>query len=130
MATSQPTLLHSNNASDIASSCQTFNITPEQFATLKSRSASAKSTAYCPYSNFRVGATILTRMKISVHTASPCGMCRQFIREFCDLDTPIFMFDKNGDFIVLRLEQLLPLSFGPEALPREKILGDSSIFPR
>ncbi|KAA8564700.1 hypothetical protein EYC84_011598 [Monilinia fructicola] len=64
MATSQPTLLHSNNASDIASSCQTFNITPEQFATLKSRSASAKSTAYCPYSNFRVGATILTRMKV------------------------------------------------------------------
>ncbi|KAG4030202.1 hypothetical protein MFRU_013g02210 [Monilinia fructicola] len=165
MATSQPTLLHSNNASDIASSCQTFNITPEQFATLKSRSASAKSTAYCPYSNFRVGATILThegvfidganvenaaypvgtcaervafgkavteghkRFKVvAVATdisppASPCGMCRQFIREFCDLDTPIFMFDKNGDFIVLRLEQLLPLSFGPEALPPRENLG-------
>ncbi|KAK9421624.1 hypothetical protein SUNI508_05554 [Seiridium unicorne] len=49
--------------------------------------------------------------------ASPCGMCRQFIREFCDLKTPILMFDKNDDYIVLKLEELLPLSFGPEALP-------------
>ena len=24
--------------------------------------------------------------------ASPCGMCRQFIREFCALDMPVFMF--------------------------------------
>lgn len=54
--------------------------------------------------------------------ASPCGMCRQFIREFCELDMPIFMFDKNGDFMVARLGELLPLSFGPEALPpREKL---------
>ncbi|RAL59125.1 hypothetical protein DID88_006772 [Monilinia fructigena] len=147
MASSQPTLLHSSNISDIESSCQTFNITPEQFATLKSRSASAKSTAYCPYSNFRVGATILTHEGVFIDganvenaaypvgtcaervafgkasTGKPCGMCRQFIREFCDLDTPIFMFDKNGDFIVLRLEQLLPLSFGPEALPPRENLG-------
>ncbi|KAK8139730.1 cytidine deaminase-like protein [Apiospora sp. TS-2023a] len=49
--------------------------------------------------------------------ASPCGMCRQFIREFCELSTPILMFDKNGDYLVQKLEELLPLSFGPEALP-------------
>ncbi|KAL8288026.1 hypothetical protein RB597_000221 [Gaeumannomyces tritici] len=48
--------------------------------------------------------------------ASPCGRCRQFIREFCPLDMPIFMFDKNEDFIVMKLEALLPLSFGPENL--------------
>lgn len=71
------------------------------------------------------------------------------IREFCDLDTPIFMFDKNGDFIVLRLEQVyqIPASLAivnvmliyhssylclldRKLYPREKILGDSSIFPR
>lgn len=28
------------------------------------------------------------------------------IREFCALDTPIFMFDKNDDFVVMKLEQV------------------------
>lgn len=49
--------------------------------------------------------------------ASPCGMCRQFIREFCEPTMPIYMFDRDGNFIVMKLETLLPLSFGPEALP-------------
>ncbi|KAK4236759.1 cytidine deaminase-like protein [Achaetomium macrosporum] len=48
--------------------------------------------------------------------ASPCGMCRQCIREFCELKTPIIMFDKKSNFTVMRLEELLPLSFGPSAL--------------
>ncbi|EFX02867.1 cytidine deaminase [Grosmannia clavigera kw1407] len=47
---------------------------------------------------------------------SPCGMCRQFIREFCELKMPIIMFSKNGHYIAVKLEGLLPLSFGPEAL--------------
>lgn len=38
--------------------------------------------------------------------ASPCGMCRQFIREFCDDNTPIWMFDKDGKFIVMKLGQV------------------------
>lgn len=48
--------------------------------------------------------------------ASPCGMCRQFIREFCELSMPILMFDKDENYCVLRLEELLPMSFGPEDL--------------
>lgn len=48
--------------------------------------------------------------------ASPCGMCRQFIREFCPLSMPIFMYDKDGKYVVKKLEQLLPMSFGPEDL--------------
>ncbi|POR31959.1 Mitochondrial ornithine carrier protein AmcA/Ort1, putative, partial [Tolypocladium paradoxum] len=40
------------------------------------------------------------------------------IREFCDMDMPIIMFDKNEDYVVLTLEQLLPLSFGPDHLAR------------
>ncbi|KAF2718826.1 cytidine deaminase [Polychaeton citri CBS 116435] len=48
--------------------------------------------------------------------ASPCGMCRQFIREFCELSTPIMMFDKDGRSTTLTLEQLLPMSFGPDQL--------------
>lgn len=33
-------------------------------------------------------------------------MCRQFIREFADLDTPIFMYDKDGEYVVMTLEQV------------------------
>jgi len=152
------TKLSSSSESDVESVCETFKLTKEQFTTLHSRCVAAKSTAYCPYSNFHVGATILTSegayidganvenasypvgtcaervafgkavteghksfKAIAVATdiappASPCGMCRQFIREFCELDMPIFMFDKDAAFVVMKLEQLLPLSFGPEAL--------------
>lgn len=46
---------------------------------------------------------------------TPCGICRQFIREF-GKKIPIFMFKKNGEFIKMYLEDLLPFSFGPEQL--------------
>ncbi|ODQ60644.1 hypothetical protein WICANDRAFT_83004 [Wickerhamomyces anomalus NRRL Y-366-8] len=46
---------------------------------------------------------------------TPCGICRQFIREF-GKTIPIYMFKSNGDFIKMSLEEILPLSFGPEQL--------------
>ncbi|KAJ6779665.1 hypothetical protein PWT90_02713 [Aphanocladium album] len=49
--------------------------------------------------------------------ASPCGMCRQAIREFCLSDMPIIMFDKNEDYVVLTVNEVLPMSFGPDKLP-------------
>ncbi len=67
---------------------------------------------------------------------SPCGICRQFIREFAALDTPILMVntswkpkadaqgadgvdglrEEETGVTIRTLEQLLPLSFGPEQL--------------
>ncbi|KAI4090189.1 MAG: hypothetical protein LQ339_008416 [Xanthoria mediterranea] len=38
------------------------------------------------------------------------------IREFCTLDMPVIMFDKDGQYVVKLLEELLPMSFGPEDL--------------
>jgi len=53
---------------------------------------------------------------------SPCGMCRQFLREFLPLACPVFMFNNQGVYIVRTMEELLPLSFGPDVLPpREKL---------
>ncbi len=47
---------------------------------------------------------------------SPCGGCRQRLREFASLSTPIHMCNENGYQKTLTLEELLPESFGPENL--------------
>ncbi|KAM0564418.1 hypothetical protein ACHAPJ_000631 [Fusarium lateritium] len=154
-----PETISGRDAAKTAEVCAAHGITPEEFSELRQRAVAAKATAYCPYSHFRVGATVLSSeghltsganvenasypvgtcaervalgtavtgghrgfRAIAVATdiappASPCGMCRQFIREFCTLDTPIIMFDKNEDFVVAKLRQLLPMSFGPDQLP-------------
>lgn len=47
---------------------------------------------------------------------TPCGGCRQRIREFADLDVVIISHGVDGEPLVRTLEQLLPHSFGPEYL--------------
>ncbi|EIN06315.1 cytidine deaminase [Punctularia strigosozonata HHB-11173 SS5] len=131
----------------------------------------AKAMAYCRYSNFRVGAALLTSkgeiikganienasyggticaertalvkavsegmrdfVALAVvtdvkSTISPCGMCRQVIREFCAMDMPILLVP--ADYYERKevsateaaesvkdwtIAQLLPDSFGPEQL--------------
>ncbi|KAH9909369.1 cytidine deaminase [Xylariomycetidae sp. FL2044] len=151
--------LSASDAASVESTCQDYGLSGAEFKELHQRCVASKATAYCPYSQFRVGASVLSvggvyfnganvenaaypvgtcaervalakavteghpKIKaVAVATdisppASPCGMCRQFIREFCDPIAPIVMFDKDDNYIVLRLEEILPLSFGPEALP-------------
>ncbi|MBR1778663.1 MAG: cytidine deaminase [Alphaproteobacteria bacterium] len=50
------------------------------------------------------------------HLVSPCGSCRQRIREFANSDTVIHICDRNGVRKSMTLEELLPISFGPENL--------------
>ncbi|MGB8860189.1 MAG: cytidine deaminase [Ilumatobacteraceae bacterium] len=45
-----------------------------------------------------------------------CGGCRQKIREFAALDTPIYSCGPEGLRATFTLEGLLPHSFGPENL--------------
>ena len=47
---------------------------------------------------------------------SPCGGCRQRLREFASLDTLIHMCNVNGHLKTSTLVDLLPDSFGPENL--------------
>lgn len=47
---------------------------------------------------------------------TPCGGCRQRIREFAAGDTPIHICSPEGLRRTVTLGELLPLSFGPENL--------------
>jgi len=50
----------------------------------------------------------------------PCGACRQVMREFCGPDFRILFSDGAGGFTVRTLAELLPESFGPEAVNEVK----------
>lgn len=55
----------------------------------------------------------------SIKCGSPCGICRQVIREFSgpDLNLPVVMLDKTAKhYILMTMDELLPASFGPEDL--------------
>ena len=47
---------------------------------------------------------------------SPCGGCRQRLREFASLDVHIHMCNSEGHLKTSTLKELLPVSFGPENL--------------
>jgi len=47
---------------------------------------------------------------------SPCGACRQVIKEFSDSETVIILANKDKKYKITSLEELLPYSFGPEDL--------------
>ena len=54
----------------------------------------------------------------------PCGICRQTMREFCDPEAfHVVVARSAADFKVYTLAQLLPESFGPEALKRSEPYG-------
>lgn len=46
---------------------------------------------------------------------APCGVCRQVMMEFCDPETfEIILCDEKDELHTYKLEELLPLGFGPE----------------
>ena len=45
---------------------------------------------------------------------APCGVCRQVLMEFCDPETfEIILCDEKDELHTYKLEELLPLGFGP-----------------
>jgi cytidine deaminase len=51
----------------------------------------------------------------TVNGGSPCGACRQVLREFAP-NMPVFIADTEGNYRQTSVAQLLPDSFGPEFL--------------
>ena len=118
----------------------------------------AMSRAYAPYSNYPVGALVVTPsgdsfagcnvenasypeghcaetaaiaamvmagqqridhiyiMSQDVTGATPCGGCRQRIREFADAQTPVYLCSPSAVEQRVTLGDLLPHAFGPEFL--------------
>ena len=131
---------------------------------LVSLALKAREMSYSPYSNFAVGAALLTKSgkvylgcnienagytptncaertaffkavsegerefsKIAIvggkvvdkieKYAYPCGVCRQVMREFCDVETFEVISALNEDVYQKNLlKELLPYGFGPENL--------------
>ena len=53
----------------------------------------------------------------SLEFCAPCGVCRQVMREFCVPEKfEIILAKTAADYKVFTLEELLPMSFGPENL--------------
>lgn len=49
---------------------------------------------------------------------TPCGVCRQVMKEFCD-ENFIILVGKNGDeYLSLTLKELLPFGFSPESIEK------------
>lgn len=44
----------------------------------------------------------------------PCGSCRQVMTEFCDEDFIVIVGKSEEEYIIYRLEELLPFHFGPD----------------
>lgn len=59
------------------------------------------------------------RIEAIAVTETPCGMCRQVLREFADSEKlQIAVARSVDDYRVFTLAELLPESFGPEDLAR------------
>ena len=48
--------------------------------------------------------------------ASPCGICRQVMQEFCKKDFKVIFGKANDEYLVMTLSEVLPASFSPEDL--------------
>ncbi|MBT4486032.1 MAG: cytidine deaminase [Rhodospirillaceae bacterium] len=53
---------------------------------------------------------------VSDDPVTPCGGCRQRIREFAGPDVPVHIAAPDGVRMTMTLEELLPRSFGPDNL--------------
>ncbi|XP_019736133.1 cytidine deaminase [Hippocampus comes] len=58
---------------------------------------------------------------------SPCGGCRQFMREFGS-SWDVYLSKPDGSYTKMSVNQLLPASFGPEDLDMKKVLDISNEY--
>ena len=47
----------------------------------------------------------------ALNYTSPCGVCRQVLAEFCDPDMPVICADREGNYTIFELQELIPMAF-------------------
>lgn len=55
-----------------------------------------------------------------VDHVAPCGVCRQVLAEFCPQDMPVICADRDGNYVVHELRELLPMSFTKKDIDESK----------
>ncbi len=67
--------------------------------------------------NFQAICIVGGKDGILTEYAAPCGVCRQVMMEFCNLDTfQIILATSREQYDIFTLKELLPLGFGPDNL--------------
>ena len=111
--------------------------------TLIERAKKAQEKAHVPYSNFRVGAALLTEdgkiyegcnIEVSSFSltccaertaifkadsegpVSPCGACRQVMADFFDEYMKVYLTNHHNEIKEMTVAQLLPYSFSLDKL--------------
>lgn len=54
----------------------------------------------------------------ALEICAPCGVCRQVMKEFCPDDFEIILAKSENDYRSYKLEELLPIGFGPGNLKK------------
>src|SRR5512142_2189428 len=77
-------IFSTSNASHIETTCNAYGLSRDEFHELQRQAVAAQALAYCPYSNFRVGAVFLSKYGrhyvtgANVENASyPVGTCAE-----------------------------------------------------
>ncbi len=75
----------------------------------RSAFASAVSDGVRDFSAIAIVAALDTSTELDY--VSPCGVCRQFMAEFCSPNFPVIMAKSTTDYKIITLAELLPHSF-------------------
>ena len=70
-----------------------------------------RSALVSAYSNNITEFKAIVIVTDAVEPASPCGVCRQVMKELCHDEMPVYMTNKSGDVVRRTVDELLPLGF-------------------
>ncbi|KAM3872115.1 cytidine deaminase a [Diretmus argenteus] len=74
------------------------------------------------YRNFKA---IAIASDLDEQSISPCGGCRQFMREFGE-QWSVLLSKPDGSYIEMTVDELLPVSFGPDDLKKKRTPNGST----
>uniref|UniRef100_A0A672MD08 cytidine deaminase n=1 Tax=Sinocyclocheilus grahami TaxID=75366 RepID=A0A672MD08_SINGR len=106
---SKQNLAHDLTGCNVENACFCLGICAERTAISKAVSEG--------YRDFKA---IAIASDMCEHFVSPCGGCRQFMREF-GANWDVYLSKPDGSYVEMTVEELLPASFGPEDLKMKKV---------